>query len=154
MPVELIAECSSNDVERFWRYVRKTESCWLWEAYKNHDGYGRFWLNGRSVTASRFSYALAHGQIPDGLAVCHRCDTPACVNPNHLFLGTQSENIRDAFQKGRKVIPKGCYADRTHCDRGHELSGYNLQIVGQRKSRRCRACNVERTREWRAKRCA
>ena len=150
MKVELIAEVSSS--ARFWGHVAKSPDCWVWTAYRNHDGYGRFWLNGKSVTASRYSYELENGPIPGGLIVCHRCDTPACVRPDHLFLGTQADNISDAFSKGRKVAPAGRYAGRTHCERGHELAGYNLAIVGTRRTRRCRACNVERTRQWRARR--
>lgn len=75
--------------------------CWLWEGSTNEDGYGRFWNGHRRIGAHRQSWIEARGQIPVGLSVLHRCDNPACVNPNHLFLGTQLDNISDMKTKGR-----------------------------------------------------
>ena len=73
--------------------------CWLWTSALSRN-YGAFWLNGRYQRAHRVSWQLYVGKIPGG-QVLHRCDTPLCVNPSHLFLGSQSDNIRDAVQKGR-----------------------------------------------------
>lgn len=89
--------------DRFWPKVAKAgpDDCWLWCAGKNRDGYGNFSLSGgHSALAHRASWFLAHGTWPD-LQVLHRCDTPCCVNPAHLFLGTQQENMQDMFKKGR-----------------------------------------------------
>ena len=76
--------------------------CWLWLKGGNDRGYGVLYTGGGGrVYAHRFSYALAHGHLPRKMLVCHKCDTPACVNPDHLFLGSQKENMRDCTRKGR-----------------------------------------------------
>jgi hypothetical protein len=90
--------------ERFWEKVDKREpdDCWLWTATKNGNGYGQIRVNNRYQLAHRVSLHLAGRLSLDSeLKACHRCDTPGCVNPGHLFLGTQRENIRDAVTKGR-----------------------------------------------------
>ena len=89
----------------FWSRVNKTNTCWLWTGAKRWDGYGRFNLlqNGtrRQMTAHRLSWEWAHGDIPKDLHVLHHCDTPACVNPTHLYLGDHLANMRDCARKGR-----------------------------------------------------
>lgn len=79
--------------------------CWLWMASTNKAGYGQFMLHGRPHLAHRISLNLAGTEIPDGMHVCHKCDTPACVNPDHLFLGTQQDNVSDMIRKGRMGTP-------------------------------------------------
>jgi hypothetical protein len=94
-------------MERFMEKVRKGENCWEWIGGKQAHGYGVIRQNGKNKSAHRISYQLFIGIIPDGLCVLHKCDNPSCVNPDHLFLGTQLDNNRDAIAKGRTYYPKG-----------------------------------------------
>lgn len=93
--------------ERFWRYVERGEpaACWTWGGYRTSQGYGTIKAGGKygtTLLAHRVSWSLENRrEIPEGLFVCHSCDTPACVNPAHLWLGTHTDNIRDAKRKGR-----------------------------------------------------
>jgi hypothetical protein len=104
-------------IDRFWAKVQKTDTCWLWNACKNSDGYGRFNVNGRLTQAHRFSYELVHGPIESNkIHVLHTCDTPNCVNPGHLFTGTHSDNMRDMYRKfrhGNGKLPT-CHPDRPY----------------------------------------
>ena len=100
----------SEEVDRFWAKVKKIDGgCWEWQAAKSVAGYGRFKVNGHLVLPHRYSYELHYGPIPEGLWVLHRHDNPGCVNPEHLFLGTRSDNMIDCFRKGRWVnnVPLG-----------------------------------------------
>lgn len=84
--------------QRFWRHVKVGDGCWEWTRSKS---YAKFWDGQRSVFAHRKSWEIHHGPIPEGMCVCHRCDNPICVRPDHLFLGTQRDNIIDMVSKGR-----------------------------------------------------
>ena len=86
---------------RFWSKVDMSGDCWLWRAGCDKNGYGKFWVNGKTVRAIRFVYEWAYGEAPEDLFVCHTCDTPACVRPDHLWLGTSQENTLDCLQKGK-----------------------------------------------------
>lgn len=82
--------------------VNPDSGCWEWiGATDGRKGYGQIYFNGRTARASRVAWLLYKGMIPDGSHVCHLCDNPACVNPNHLFLGSRSDNMRDCVEKGR-----------------------------------------------------
>ena len=121
---------------RFWEKVNKTDTCWLWTAQRTTGGYGVFRIrNPRAqTTAHRVAWEMAHGPIPDGLNVCHHCDTPSCVRPDHLFLGTQRENLRDMTVKGRRyrrIV--------THCKHGHPFDATNT-YVRPTGGRACREC--------------
>ena len=85
----------------FWRHVSKTDSCWLWIGGKQGQGYGLISRRDTRLLAHRFSWELHHGSIAEDMVVCHRCDNPICVNPAHLFLGTQKDNVRDMMRKDR-----------------------------------------------------
>jgi len=85
------------------KYTPVTETgCWLWEGAPNPFGYGELHVHGHTEFAHRVSWTLHRGEIPDGLCVLHKCDTPACVNPDHLFLGTRTDNMIDKVKKGRQ----------------------------------------------------
>jgi HNH endonuclease len=95
--------------EAFWEKVKKGSGCWLWQASFRRDGYGQFWISGRNNAAHRVSWFLTNEEWPK-VCVLHRCDVKACVNPEHLFLGTKKDNTRDMDAKGRRNTsgaPKG-----------------------------------------------
>lgn len=92
----------SNDPEHFWRGVRKSrgDKCWHWKRGTDSNGYGRIGWHGRVEGAHRVAYELTYGH-PGNLFVCHHCDNPICCRPEHLFLGTAADNMRDMVAKGR-----------------------------------------------------
>lgn len=88
-------------VERFEAKIDKSGDCWMWTGYKLPSGYGQIWDGVSNTRAHRLSYEIYIGKISEGLFVLHKCDTPACVNPAHLFLGTAKDNAMDMMKKGR-----------------------------------------------------
>lgn len=87
-------------------YPEPNSGCWLFMSTHEPGGYGRFCFNKTTRMAHRAAYEIYKGPIPDGMVVCHKCDVPACVNPDHLFLGTQSDNLKDMSDKGRRWKPE------------------------------------------------
>ena len=137
----------NRDMERFWNKTEQAGDCLLWTAAKNSDGYGIFSFDKKVEGAHRVSWILSNGEIPDGLSVLHKCDVRACVNPEHLFLGTQDDNMKDAARKGRIVRSEKAGAQkREFCKQGHSLS--DNPIVGKDGRRRCRPCANRRDREY------
>jgi len=90
--------------ERFWQKVDKTGSCWIWTGAKLKTGYGSIRINNRSKRAHRVAYELSIGSIPEDGLILHSCDTKLCVNPDHLRVGTKSENTKDAIERGQHKI--------------------------------------------------
>jgi hypothetical protein len=141
--------------ERFWRKVNKDgpvprpgmSNCWLWTASLTR-GYGEIFLHGKNRRAHRVGYVIQSGTlIPDGLSVLHKCDINNCVRLDHLFLGTQTDNMRDMHAKGRGILPPKTYPYRfrpraTTCSKGHLLEGENLYLRKKkhRYERICRTC--------------
>lgn len=135
--------------QRFWAKVQKGSpaECWLWTGSKV-AGYGRITVNGRLTRAHRLSWEMHNGKsIPDGAVACHLCDTPACVNPHHIWVGTQADNLRDMHSKGRaadrfiggKTKSKDeLLADGT-CPQGHEYRVVGFVTIAGRYHY-CRAC--------------
>ena len=97
------ARAFCSDICRFMAYVEKTDNCWLWKGAIKRGGYGKFSVKGNtSAIASRVSYELFKGPIADGMYICHLCDIPSCVNPEHLWAGTHMENTLDMIEKERQ----------------------------------------------------
>lgn len=92
--------------ERFWQHVTKSDGCWEWQGKRGVSGYGVICFRNTLRVASRVSWEIHNGPIPEGLFACHHCDNPLCVNPDHLFLGTNSDNFRDMLAKGRHTFQK------------------------------------------------
>lgn len=92
---------------RFWSFVDRTGDCWVWIRGVSRHGYGLWYTGGRanrkSHLAHRYAWTLSNGHVPRGMVVCHSCDNPPCVRPDHLFLGSQLDNIADSVAKNRHV---------------------------------------------------
>ena len=124
--------------ERFWAKVDKTETCWVWTAYRNPNGYGKFRLggHGKKVLAHRYAYELLVRPIPEGLTLDHLCRVRSCVNPSHLEPVTRGENVLRG--EGLAAI----HARQTHCAHGHafdEANTYHEPMYP--RVRCCRTCH-------------
>lgn len=121
--------------KKFWSFIdgRTPSECWLWIGPRSGHGYGSFAFSGKQVMAHRFAYELAHGAIPPGKLVCHRCDIHLCCNPAHLFLGTHKDNSQDAVRKGRLIGPRN-----PACGKYNGAVIHNERMSRGEKNARCK----------------
>jgi hypothetical protein len=141
--------------QRFWTkvdregpvpaHVPELDRCWQWTgSVSGRYGHGEIGAGRRgegNLKAHRVSWEIHHGPIPIGLQVLHRCDNGLCVNPGHLRLGTQGDNMREMSAKGRQ---RNQNSGKTHCKRGHRLAGENLYVAPRSQARQCKTCKSER----------
>ena len=125
---------------RFWAKVDTSGTCWTWTGGINHQGYGKFWLEGHTLQAHRVAYLLRWGAVPEDLTLDHLCRNRPCVRPSHLEPVTIQENLLRSPLRPEK---------RTHCPNGHS---YNLAntYISARGDRFCRRCHRDRMRQRRA----
>lgn len=131
--------------------VTRTEGgCLEWAGARNGNGYGSVGSvrdeHGRSIVylAHRVAWTIANGPIPEGMSVCHTCDNPPCVNPDHLFIGTNQDNVDDMVSKGRMPHLTAANLGKTRCPQGHPYDGDNLTLY--KGFRMCRTCKREQGR--------
>jgi hypothetical protein len=141
--------------QRWWEKVHlRDDGCWEWTASRDKNGYGRFQVptptGQKHIRAHRWGYGHFIGHVPDDLQVCHTCDRPWCVNPVHLWLGTNADNDTDKREKGRAPTVWGTPLKRrrqTHCKYGHEFTPENTWITIH-GHRRCRECGRVKARAY------
>jgi hypothetical protein len=130
--------------------------CWLWMGYTTKDGHGKFWHLGAMPTAHRASWAIFNGPIPEGMQVLHKCDVACCVNPHHLYLGTNQDNVRDRVARGRsapvdkenapnaKLSPEAVAAIR----RKYAMGSTQWDLSYEFKISRSQIGNIVNNRQW------
>ena len=139
--------------QRFWDSVNKDapNGCWEWTAWCGTGGYGVLRMNYRRVRAHRVVILLTTGEMPaPDQVVCHTCDNPPCVNPDHLFIGTHADNVRDMVSKGRHYRAE-YNSIKTHCPQQHPYSPENTYI-NPNGDRRCRTCQRASHRAYKERR--
>jgi hypothetical protein len=151
-------EISNKDIARFWNYVDKSGECWIWTGKHGKvrgsgwGDYGIFSVRAKFISAHRASYIIEHGSIPEGKCICHKCDTPRCVRPEHLFAGTHYDNMRDCSAKGRNIMQV-----HPECLRGTK-NGRSLltesQVIAIREKHHCDVSERTLAKEYNVSRSA
>lgn len=107
----LSVNLTERQIRKFWNKIRligaSDDDCWEWTRAMTQLGYGVVRMDGRNFFVHRIAFFLTHGPFPNALKICHKCDNPKCCNPDHLFLGTQADNLHDMFRKDRRPAAKG-----------------------------------------------
>ena len=131
-----------KSISRFESYINKQPNptgCWLWTSAKNNNGYGQFWLEGKGRRATWVSYNLYRGKVPLNNMLCHKCDNPSCVNPDHLYLGTNASNMVDMWSRRRRVGRRPtCHPERVHVGHGLCCACYKRQKRGPKYCIECK----------------
>ncbi len=135
-------QIKQSDIDRFKAKIISKEDCWLTCLYHDKKGYPKLWLNKKQRMASNFFYVISKKDLPAGLLIMHSCDNPACVNPDHLFEGTDKDNAVDRDNKNRNNSPTYENKIKTHCKYGHEFTKENTLIRKRKEGgRKCRECH-------------
>ena len=115
-------------LEKFWSCVdkRSPNECWNWQACRDTKGYGVFLYNGKNWAAHRLACVAVGRTIPEGMGVLHSCDNPSCVNPAHLWFGTQADNVKDRVQKGRKGPSNAVHGEKHY---GSKLTEEDVRFI-------------------------
>ena len=129
-----------------WNRTEKEGDCLMWQGYKDKDGYGTITIKGVPHRTHRLAYILTHLEPLMDLWVLHTCDRPSCINPEHLYAGTQIDNEQDKLRRNRNMN-----AQKTECKRGHEFTLENTRI-DPRGQRVCKSCDAIRTKKYREQR--
>ncbi len=137
-----------NDIAGFWANVSRGEpqACWLWMAGRFNDGYGCVAWEGKARRAHRVAWQIANGPIAGAMLVCHRCDVALCCNPDHLFVGTQQDNMTDKVAKGRQAkglgAPAHLYPERRPRGETHGHHTLTESIVLELRALKSRGGNL------------
>lgn len=138
---------------RFLKHVDKTDTCWNWKGAKTLLGYGRHRNHYKIFLSHRTAYSLWIGEIPDGLVVRHKCDNRACVNPEHLEIGTQLDNIQDTIRRGRHAKGESSGNAKLTWNQVQEIreklkTKKNIQLAGEYGIGRCAISNIKLGKTW------
>ena len=121
---------TDSETIRFWRRVSYSPTgCWEWKGAHANYGYGQVYIGGRIQRAHRIAWEMFYGPIPPGIKVCHACDNPPCVRPDHLFLGTQADNLHDMLAKGRHFTPFGSREQRGEANLTAKLTEKSVREI-------------------------